>query len=91
MPRYAVRLRIDCSEPPTAQQLVGMRGGRWGISATRRGGMVSVAMLMDAGDPAGALARCMNVVLDRVPGAVVHAETDQLADVVPVTRRRKRR
>jgi hypothetical protein len=82
MPRYSVRLRIRCKQPPTPELLAELRGGRWGITATRRREMVSVRMSMEAGDPAGALARCMNVLLDRLGGEVVSAATDRVPRAV---------
>jgi hypothetical protein len=74
VPYYRVRLAIHADQPVTAEQLMGLRGGRGDVTATRRGDDLHVTLTMEGGDSAGAHARALNVVLDQVPGQVQHAE-----------------
>jgi len=83
---YRVRIRLSCPEPPTAEQVVALQGGRWQATATRRGNDLSVTMTITGADVVGALIRAINVVLDQVGGQVQQAEVTATDDEVPMTR-----
>lgn len=93
MPRFAVRLEVHTARPLTQAVLDEITGERYELVATGRprSSTLSVDLKMDGGDVAGALARCLNVVLDQVPGAVRHAEVQQLRDHPHASPRGRRR
>jgi hypothetical protein len=80
VPRYAVKLEVRANRPLTRQQIDELAGGRHEVRAMGgpRTTTLIVSLTIVGGDVAGALARALNVVLDRVPGEVRHAELTQL-------------
>jgi hypothetical protein len=66
VPWYRVRLRLSPTSPPTAEQLAQLE--RAGADVWRRGDELSVTVTVDGGDPAGAIIRAQNTILDLVPG-----------------------
>lgn len=76
MPRYDVRLDVRAARPLKAEVIQALQGSRWDVNATGapRSRRLAVTMSMQGSDPAGALIRAQNVILDVVPGDVTHAE-----------------
>jgi hypothetical protein len=79
-------MKLSCPEPPTAEQIMSLQGGRWPTSATRRGKDLAVTMHIASTDVVGALIRAVNVVLDQVAGEVSHAEVTATEEDVPTAR-----
>jgi hypothetical protein len=77
VPWYRVRLRLSPASPPTAEQLAQLE--RAGVDVWRRGDELSVTVTVDGGDPAGAIIRAQNTILDVVPGEV-HRGDFELSD-----------
>lgn len=86
MAAYRVRIKLTCPEPPTAEQVVALQGGRWQTTASRRGNDLAVTMTITSADVVGALIRALNAVLDQVSGQVQHAEVTATGDEEPTAR-----
>jgi hypothetical protein len=89
MSRYAVKLDLRTDRPLTAGQIAAVQGGRWDMRALGRprGRRLAVSLSIDGGDVAGALIRAQNIVLEQVPGEVIHAEVRVTSGDDPVPRR----
>jgi hypothetical protein len=80
VPRFAIQLEVRTDRPLKQAQLDQLVEGGHGLNVGGRPGQrtLRVTLEMDGGDVVGVLARSQNVVLDRVPGTVRHAEASEL-------------
>jgi hypothetical protein len=85
VPWYRVRFGLAVTTPPSPEQIDALESA--GVLVWRRGDNLSTTVVTEAGDPAGATARAMNVVLDVVPGEVVSGEFELTGPPEGVTRR----
>lgn len=72
MGRHHVRLRIDCSDRPTRDELAFL--GPLGATASTRGNELTVNLDVDASDVVEALAQARDIIVRRIPGEIELAE-----------------
>jgi hypothetical protein len=85
---YRVRLRLTPAAPPTTEQLAQLTQA--GVLIWRRGEDLSASVTTDGSDPAGAIIRAQNAILDVLPSEVQRG-TFEVVEPPDRTRKRSRR